>query len=79
VTVEASQQGRSVTPSVSFRTRQMSDLPTKVYRMRVRSVGSDGSDQNEIRRLKMMLKSMLRQFRFRVLSIEQEPEQASEE
>jgi hypothetical protein len=47
--------------------------------MRVRSIGFDDFDQNEIRRLKMMLKSMLRQFRFKVLSIEQEPEQAPEE
>ena len=50
--------------------------PTKIYRMRLRSIGSDHDD---IQRLKMMLKLMLRRFRFRVIEIEQEREQASEE
>jgi hypothetical protein len=50
--------------------------PSTIYRLRLRSIGS-GHD--EIRRLKMMLKSMLRQFRFKVLSIEPEPEQAPKE
>jgi hypothetical protein len=53
--------------------------PPKIYRMRVRSIGFDESDQNEIRRLRMMLKSMLRQFRFKCLSIEPDPEQGPEE
>ena len=48
--------------------------PTKIYRMRLRSIGSDHDD---IRRLRIMLKLMLRRFRFRVIEIERE--QASEE
>ena len=44
--------------------------------MRLRSVGSDNDD---IRRLRVMLKTMLRRFRFRVIEIELEREQASEE
>jgi hypothetical protein len=42
--------------------------------MRLRSVGSDDDD---IRRLRVLLKVMLRQFRFRVVELEQE--QSSEE
>ena len=50
--------------------------PTKIYRMRLRSIGSDHDD---ICRLKRMLKLMLRRFRFRVIEIEQECEQVSKE
>jgi hypothetical protein len=49
---------------------------TKIYRMRLRSIGSD---HNDIHRLRWLLKSLLRRYRFRVIEIEQEREQASEE
>jgi hypothetical protein len=44
--------------------------------MRLRSVGSD---QDDIRRLKIMLKVMLRRFQFRVIEIEPEREPAPKE
>ena len=50
--------------------------PTKIYRMRLRSIGSD---QDDIRRLKIMLKVMLRRFQFRVIEIEPEREPAPKE
>jgi hypothetical protein len=53
----------------------MSEPSTKIYRMRLRSIGSDHDD---IRRLRIILKLMLRRFRFRVIEIEQEREQAPE-
>jgi len=54
----------------------MSEPPTKIYRIRLRSIGSDHDD---IRRLRTILKLALRRFRFRVIEIELEREQASEE
>jgi hypothetical protein len=61
---------------MEIRTRQMSEPPTKIYRIRLRSIGSDHDD---IRRLRTILKLALRRFRFRVIEIELEREQASEE
>jgi hypothetical protein len=56
-------------PAIALMSESMTAKPSTTYRIRLRSIGSD---DNEIRRLRMMLKSMLRRFRFRVIELEQE-------
>jgi hypothetical protein len=65
-----------IQPGYCLVSESMTAKPPTIYRMRLRSVGSD--DDDDIRRLRVMLKTMLRRFRFRVIELEQEREQASE-
>src|SRR5262249_24425219 len=73
ISLETNSAGQS--PAAALLGNNMSSTPTKIYRMRLRSIGSD---HNEIHRLKALLKVMLRRFHFRVMGIELEHEKAAE-